>query len=257
MRTLRPALSQAFLVKGEKMDAKKPLMQILCHPVLGRPSTIRVYPDGLYLYRLDDQPWQEVWSFAENEMAELREAIARSGFFELPEDIRPELPIRDGTFATWTITSSGKTHHVRVAPGAQVEALENVFHTFTRLRKQTPERSEWEVRLADGRVREFTVLGCAHAVAWLSPLAETMLKPGSPHERTGAAKGPALVKTRWFSATGIQETVFFQGGLFTRCCDGGKVEKTFHTQDQVRLLADKISAIDWDSIPEHIDTMHR
>ncbi len=237
-------------------NQQEPLLEIHFRPVMARASGIRVYPDGLYLYQFADDGWEEVWTFSDEEMAELKEAIRLSGFFDLPEKIQPETPISDGTVTVWRISTEGRSHQVQLAPGASVPALESLFHTFSRLRKLTPERSEWQVRTQEGTMHSFSVFGSVNAVSRLRPLVAALLRPGEENngKTTAAEDTVILVKTQWFTATGIQETVFFSDGRYTRCCDGGEIQETFYQRTRVEAVKDAIASIDWREFPEHIDT---
>lgn len=235
---------------------QEPLLEICYYPTLARASGIRVYPGGLYHYHNHTQPWQEVWTFTEEEMNELREAIASSNFFDLPAEIRPEQDVCDGTLAVWTITSAGRKHQVRLLPGANEPNLDVLFTIFTRLRKHTPERSEWIIRLLDGTRRKIRILGSANAFPELHELMAVLFRTGIRELDFPSRPQNALVRIKWYTATGIQENVFYENGLHTRCCDGGKEEASFHTIEQIREIKASIARIDWDHLPAQIDTTH-
>jgi hypothetical protein len=72
----------------------------------------RVLPDGRAEEWTDLGTWEPLVHLDDAAMASLREAVAESGFFELPESIAPDRPVRDGTMLTWEIELDGRKHSV-------------------------------------------------------------------------------------------------------------------------------------------------
>jgi hypothetical protein len=238
------------------MDENDILLEILRYPVMTQPSGIRVYQDGLYRYRKGREEWEDVWYFTDVEMAELRRAIASAGIQSLDDHYDAKQSVADGTTVKWQITVEGEQYHIHLSPGAKVPALENLYHTFSTLRKLSPESSNWQVWQPDATYREFTVIGSVNAVDQLRPLITAMFVPSLKQFDGEIAVAPdtLLVKTDWITEDQSEQTKLYADGRYVRTVEDEMQDDTKLPLGQVLNVLHALQTINWELIPDRIDT---
>ena len=232
------------------------LLEILRYPVMTQSSGIRVYEDGLYRYMKGSEGWQDVWYFTDEEMTELRQAIHVANIPSLEDRYEAQQLVADGTTVMWQVRVEGKQYHIHMSPGAQEPALEKLYHTFSTLRKLSPESSHWQVWQPEGLYRKFTVLGSVNAVDALVPLLVAMFVPQSASSIGDVEVPPdtLLVKTDWITEEQTEQTRLYSDGRYIREVEGIKKEEMTLGADQVSHVVHSIIEINWAIIPDHIDT---
>jgi hypothetical protein len=60
--------------------------------------------------RGEEQTWRHEGTLGDTALAALRDAIARSGFFETPPEHRPAVPVIHASRETWTAELEGRRH---------------------------------------------------------------------------------------------------------------------------------------------------
>ena len=231
------------------------LLEILLHPAMAQPSGMRIYADGLYRFMEADDEWCDVWQYSAEEMAVLIEAIENADIPSLDMQYEPQFLVSDGTTTIWRITYKEQLYQITLAPGAQVPTLDKLFHTFSTLRKLSPETSHWLVWQPDGTYREFTVIGSVNAIDTLRPLITAMFVPQSaPDENTSQIPtNTLLVRTDWLMADNTEQTRLYSNGQYVREVDGSVEEEKHLEKNQVQHLIRSIASIDWSSLPDQID----
>lgn len=73
----------------------------------------RIRPSGRALEWTGGPDWEPLVDLSEPAMTALAATVRESGFFDLPGEIAPEAPIRNGTVVTWKITLDGRRRTVR------------------------------------------------------------------------------------------------------------------------------------------------
>jgi hypothetical protein len=71
----------------------------------------RVHGDG-QTEEASNGEWQFLVQLDMAELSALRELVESSGFFELPEEIEPEIPVADGSMLSWTVALGDRRHSV-------------------------------------------------------------------------------------------------------------------------------------------------
>jgi hypothetical protein len=231
------------------------LLEMLLRPAMAQPSGIRVYEDGLYRYMQGSSGWYDVWQFTAEEMHVLKQAISTANIPALETHYDPQFPVSDGVTTIWQVSVEGQPYQVSLAPGARLPALDNLYHTFSTLRKLSPERSHWRVRLSDSTHREFSVLGSVNAVEALRPLISAMFvaQAVSVGEESDFAPEDLLVKTDWIMEGKTEQTRLYGDGRYVRDVEGKPQEVKVLGLEQVHGVARSIAAIDWSAIPAQID----
>lgn len=237
------------------MGDKNLLLEILLHPAMTQASGMRVYEDGTYRYMQGDRGWYDVWRYTDEEMVELRQAIMEADIPSLASRYDAQLLVSDGTTTSWNVYFEGLRYQILVAPGVNVPALDKLFHTFSTLRKLSPESSEWHVWQPGGIYREFTVLGSVNAVDILRPLIVALFIPQSAPDTGELAVSPdtLLVKTKWITEDKTELTRLYADGRYIREVDGKREESKLGAAQVLNVLS-SIRDIDWSAVPDKIDT---
>lgn len=237
------------------MDENKILLEILLQPIMTRPSGMRVYMDGLYQSYRGSSDWKDVWTFTDEEMDTLRKAIDKADIPSLASHYEAQQRVEDGTTTIWHITTEGETYQIHCAPGAKVPALDKLYHTFSTLRKLSPEHSHWKVWQPGGSYRKFTVIGSVNAIDALRPLVSAMFVPSDTNSTGERAVDPEtlLVKTLWVSEEKTEQTSLYADGKYIRK-KGEEVTTRELSAQQVLNVMDAIQGINWSEIPDEIDT---
>ena len=96
-------------------------------------------------WHFDPQPlaWRRLGLLDPEEVAELRAAIASSGFMELPAEHRPQGTSIGGSNVTWTASERGRTHAVTLfgAPDVRVPEVGALAAVFERVIGQALDRA--------------------------------------------------------------------------------------------------------------------
>ncbi len=238
------------------MKKEPMLLEILLHPAMSQSSGMRVYEDGRYRYMKGNNAWYDVWRFTAEEMKVLKQAISSADIPTLQTRYEPEFRVSDGVTTIWHVNVEGQQYQINLAPGAQVPALDKLFHAFSTLRKLSPEQSHWSIWQTDGSYREFSVIGSVNAVDALRPLISAMFVPQAASEEgeIDVAPDTLLVKTDWITAENTEQTRIYGDGRYVRDVDGVKQEEKTLDASQVQGVLRSIAAIDWSAIPAQIDT---
>jgi hypothetical protein len=233
----------------------KLLLEIILQPAMTRPSGMRVYADGRYHYMEGNSGWYDVWQFTTEEMKVLKQAITAANIPALKSHYPPQYLVDDGVTTLWQVNVDGQDYHISLPPGARVSALDNLYHTFSTLRKLSPERSHWRVWQPDGTYREFTILGSINAVDALRPLIVAMFVPHatSPEGNLDIPPKILLVETQWITEEKTEQTQLYSDGRYLRGVEGNLTEEKKLGNDQVQNVLRSIQAIDWSKIPAQID----
>jgi hypothetical protein len=174
----------------------------------------------------------------------------------LDKNYDAEQLVSDGTTTVWTVTYGGQRYEIKLAPGANVSALDKLYHTFSTLRKLSPERSQWHLWQSDGTYRDFTIKGSANAVRELTPLIVAMFVP--PPERVDGkleiSPDTLLVKTEWTTENQSELTKLYASGKYIREVDGVIKEEMQLPAKQVLNILNAIQIINWENVPTIIDT---
>ena len=238
------------------MGEKKLLLEILLRPAMTQPSGMRVYEDGLYRYIKGTEDWYDVWTFTPEEMTELRQAITAADIPSLDSQYEAKMLVSDGTITIWRITFEGQQYQITLAPGAKIPALEKLFHTFSTLRKLSPEHSNWHVWQPDGSYRDFTVIGSVNAVEVLRSLVLALFVAPATKSETLLAVPPEtlLIKTDWVTEEQTEQTTLYADGRYTREVGGECQEDKELPVEQVLNVMHAIQGTDWSSVPDRINT---
>jgi hypothetical protein len=92
------------------------------------------FEDGSWTFGSQEPAWEQAGSVTPEQLAALRAAIAASGFFAMPSDLRPE---RRGSTEVWTAELDGRRHtttlHGRGGDGVpELDALNAALEAATK-----------------------------------------------------------------------------------------------------------------------------
>lgn len=95
----------------------------------------RIHANGETEESSDGSTWESLVRLAPSAMSELRKLVSSGEFFDLPAQIEPETPVRDGTSVTWQIKLGDRTHRVveRRGTGANNGTLAAIEEAIERL----------------------------------------------------------------------------------------------------------------------------
>ena len=92
------------------------------------------FENGEWAFGSQEPTWEQAGSLTDSQLAKLRDAIAASGFFHTPAELRPE---RKGSTEVWTAELDGRRHtttlHGRGEGGVpELKVLEAALEAATR-----------------------------------------------------------------------------------------------------------------------------
>lgn len=237
------------------MDKETRLLEMIRYPAMRPTHGLRVDGSGRYFHMRGQSGWTELWTFTEDEMAELRQAIADAGLPELESHDEPQIKVMDGTTVVWKVFVHNQKCTITLPPGAHVPALDSLHKTLTTLRKLPPEKSIWHVWQPDGSYRDFTVNGAASAVPALQGLIHAIFIPPRDHAQGELAvpHDTLLVRTEWITQDSEELTLLYADGHYTREANGEIKEDKKLTLPHVRNVLRSINDIDWSTIPDTIN----
>ncbi len=96
-------------------------------------------------WHFDPQPlgWRRLGQLDPDEVSELRDAVAGSGFMDLPAEHRPQGTSIGGSNITWTVSDAGRIHAVTLfgAPDVRVPEVGALAAVFERVIGQALDRA--------------------------------------------------------------------------------------------------------------------
>jgi hypothetical protein len=91
------------------------------------------FEDGKWTFNAQHPVWEQAGSLTPEQLAKLRDAIAASGFFHTPAELRPD---RKGSTEVWTAELDGRRHtttlHGRDGGVPELDALTAALEAATR-----------------------------------------------------------------------------------------------------------------------------
>jgi hypothetical protein len=148
-----------------------PLVAVRTRGARGPGNELRVTADGRFESRTGENPWTLIRRYAEEDLAELREEMARVEAADLPDVVEPAGVTADATQMTWRLRLADELREIVVREWREgaAPALERLYGKLFTIPRSAPATSRWRVRTA-GAVVERTVVGEPSAVAALEPI---------------------------------------------------------------------------------------
>lgn len=238
-------------------DAAGPIVELAVDPDGGRPSGIRVLPDGRVESRFGAGSWTEQWRYEAGALTELRRAVADADSPPLDSRYEREGGVSHPTRIVWTLRTPTRSTTVTVekyAPGL-VPPLDRLYRRIFELRPDDGGSSVWRVRVGDRVVER--VLNCEPAsVPQLTPLVAALFDPGDGEDgraAEGDGDGKPLVEIEWrTSGRTTERTVVHSDGRNVSVRDGAEHEDRRYSAAEVEAIVRAIEAVGWASLPDPV-----
>lgn len=98
------------------------------------------FEDGQFKTRPVPLEWRPLAHLTAEELAALKQQIRDGGYFDLPEEVKPDRPIMDGTTTTWKVVVDGTRHEV-TTKGMEPPVLASLRTTLQKLTAEALRRS--------------------------------------------------------------------------------------------------------------------
>jgi len=242
-------------VSGAEDAAAAPILELAVDPDGGRPSGLRVLPDGRVESRFGGDSWTEQWRYEAGALAALRRAVADADSPPLDSRYEREGGVSHPTRIVWKLRTPTRSTTVTVekyAPGL-VPPLDRLYQRIYELRPDDGGSSVWRVRVGDRVVER--VLNCEPAsVPQLTPLVAALFDPGGGADgRAVEGGGKPLVEIEWrTSGRTTERTVVHSDGRNVSVRDGAEHEERRYSAAEVEAIVRAIDAVGWASLPDPV-----
>ena len=233
-----------------------PLLALRIEPERGSSSELCVRADGRFELRTPEDDWRLVREYSDDELDELRRAMARADDPPLPPLIEPAARGSNPTRMTWRLRLADAVREVVVEDWGAGAAprLEQLYRELFTIPQGPAVESIWRVRV-DGDIVERRVVGEAAAVPALEPMVSALYARPDPFEAAGHEHAPSdlLVDVTYLvdGEPGDGLAVAPDGRAYLT--EGGETfEVTRLTEDELATLHEAIAATDWPALPDPV-----